>query len=121
MRQTVVAAMIGIALIAPAHAAELDDAFAGVAESFMRGLVQERDVGLVFDYLREALDAAAEGREPPAADRLAQRAGEIGVEAKRRGVIAGHAVLDAIERAAREIVGGSPRPPPTSPMQRSYY
>ena len=121
MRQIVLAAVLGIALTAPAHAVERDDPFSGVAESFMRGLVQERDVGLVVGYLREALDAAADGRDPPPADRLVRRADEIGTEAKRRGVIAGHAVLDAIELVVRGILGEPPRLAPTRPLPRGPY
>jgi hypothetical protein len=68
------------------------------------GLVQERDVTLVFGYLREALSAAVEGRDviPPPPEELTQRAEVLGDGMKRRGAAVGRALLDAIESAVRE-------------------
>ena len=108
MRRIVIAFVVGLSFAAPAYAH--DDPVGAIAESFLRGLVQERDIGLVFDYLRESLDAAAEGREVPPPERLRQRAEAIGSEAKRRGAVAGHAVLDVIEQSVREIFRNPPPP-----------
>jgi hypothetical protein len=113
MRHYAVATLLTLSLFTSAHAADdpLDAAIGAVTQS----LVQERDVDLVFDYLREAFDGAMQGREvaPPAA--LTQRAEAIAEEAKRRGAIAGRALLDAIERAIRE----SMRTPPTGSSRSS--
>jgi hypothetical protein len=100
MKHLLASALIGFCLCVPAHAAAepLDAAIGAITQ----GLIEERDVDLVFGYLHEAFDGALQGREvaPPAA--LTQRAEAIGDEAKRRGAVAGHALLDAIERAIRE-------------------
>ena len=116
MRRLLITALIGFGLCFPAHAAG-DDPLGAIGESFVRGLVHERDVALVFDYLREALDAAADGRDPPAADRILERGEAIGVEAKRRGVVAGRAVLDAIEQSVRDLFRDRRLAPPL-PQQR---
>jgi hypothetical protein len=109
-----------------AHAAPADDPVGVAAESFMRGLVQEEDVGLVFGYLREALAAAAAGREAPPPDRVMQRAEAIQQEAARRGVIAGRVLLDALEQSVRDMVRNIPRAydtprEPPRPLQRIQY
>ena len=88
------AALIGIALIAPAHA----------AEPFIGGVVKESDVTLLFDYLRDAMSAAFQGREAAPPEALARRAEEIAVEARRHGEIAARAALDAIEHDLREAM-----------------
>jgi hypothetical protein len=102
MRHLATAALLSFAM--SAHAAPPDDPLETIAGSFMQGLVQEQDVGVVFGYLREAFDAAVEGREPPPPEALTRRAEAIGEEAKRRGAIAGRAVLDAIERSIRDAM-----------------
>ena len=96
MRRLAAAAFIGIFLCAPAS-----------ADAFFGGVVKESDVSLVFDYMREAMAAAFQGREvaPPAA--LTRRAEAIAEEAKRSGEIAARAALDAIEREIRESMRGS--------------
>jgi hypothetical protein len=66
------------------------------------GIVQEKDVGLFFDYLRNALQAAVDGREAQPPEELVQRAEAIGEEVKRRGAAAARAVIDAIEQSVRE-------------------
>ena len=84
------------------------------------GVVEERDVGLVFDYLREALDAAVEGREPPAADEIARRTEAIGEDLARRGAAAARVFVDVIEKHVREgMRERAPRPAlPPSPTSR---
>ena len=99
-----------LALSSPAHAGDSDDPFAAPAGAFGRGLVQEEDVGLFFGYLREALSAAAEGRDAPVSDKLARRAEEIGERAKQRGVVAGRALLDVLEASVRDIFRDSQAP-----------
>jgi hypothetical protein len=74
------------------------------------GIVQQQDIELFFDYLRDAVTAAAEGRpaEPPQA--LARRAQEIGEEMKRHGAAAARALIDALESELREAPREPPRP-----------
>jgi hypothetical protein len=91
MRSIAPAALISLCLCAPAQAEPLSD-----------GLVTESDVGLAFDYLREAMSAAFQGREAAPPEALMQRAEVIAEEAKRRGEVAARAALDAIEREIRE-------------------
>ena len=109
MPRIAIAAVLFFASFAPAHAGDVDDPFAAAAGTFVRGLVQEEDVGLLFGYLREALAAAADGRDAPIPDKLTRRAEEIGERAKQRGVVAGGMLLDAIEASVREMVRELPR------------
>src|SRR5438128_1385948 len=104
MKRIATAALLGFALASQAHAAPAGDPVAAAAESFVRGLVQEEDVALFFGYMREALDAAAAGREPPPPDRLEKRVEAIQKEAVQRGAIAGRVLLDVFEREVRDIV-----------------
>jgi hypothetical protein len=91
MRHFAAAALTSLLLCAPAH-----------AEPLAGGLVKESDVGLVFDYLREAMLGAFRGREVAPPDAIKRRAEAIAEEAKRRGEIAARGALDAIEREIRE-------------------
>ena len=84
------AALLTLFLAAPARAEPLV------------GVITESDVGLVFDYLREAMSAAFQGREIAPPEALIRRAEAIADEAKRRGEIAARAAIDAIEREVRE-------------------
>ena len=101
MRQ-LAATLIGLSLCAPAQAAPPDDPVDAAIGCFLHGLVDERDVALVFGYLREAFDGALHGREvaPPRA--LTQRAEIIADEVKRCAAIAAQEMVDAIERSIRE-------------------
>ena len=99
MRRSAVAALLGLTLCASVHA---HDSRRPLPEALLDGIVQERDVSLVFDYLRQALTAAMDGRETAAPEELAQRAEAIGAEVKRRGAAAAHALLDAVEAGVRE-------------------
>ena len=110
MRHYAAAAAIAFTLSVPAHAA--GDPIDAAIGSLLHGLVHERDVGLLFGYLHQAFDGALEGREVPPPAALAQRAEEIGDDAKRRGATAGHAILDAIERSIRESMR-APRAQPS--------
>jgi hypothetical protein len=110
MRGIAIALTLFFALCAPAHAGDADEPFAAAAGSFVHGLVQEEDIGLVFGYLREALSAAAEGRDAPVPDTLARRAEAIGERAKQRAVVAGRVLLDVLEASVREIFRDPPQP-----------
>ena len=115
MRCMAIAGMLGLALCGGALAHE---PHAG-RDALLGGIVQERDVGLVFGYLREALGAAIEGRDASPPEELTRRADAIGSEIKRRGAAAARAVIDAMERNVRESLR-EPRPalPPSYPPPR---
>ena len=116
MRRIVCTVLAGFAMSMAAHAGAASEPPSPL-DAFADGLVQEQDVGLVFDYLRDALGAAVAGREPaPPPDELRQRAQTVAEEMKRRGEIAARALLDAIERSIRENVRSVP---PTSSSQRT--
>jgi hypothetical protein len=118
MERLVSAAVLVLALSSAAYANDSGPRPPPV-DALLGGIVQERDVGLVFDYLREALRAAVDGREapqPPA--ELTRRAEAIGEEVKRRGAAAAQAAIDAIEKSVRESMREPRRLPPTSPAQR---
>jgi len=104
MRCLAFAALLGVALSSSAHATDRDAPPAAGPADVFGGIVQERDVSLIFGYFREALSAAVEGRDviPPPPEELIQRAEVLGGEMKRRGAAAGRAILDAIEGAVRE-------------------
>jgi len=118
MKRTVIAVLLGVTLSASAYAHEPRGP---LGESIFGGIVQERDVGLVFGYLREALSAAVEGREAAPPSELVERAESMGEELKRRGAAAGRAVLDAIEQSVREGMRDIPRSaPPALPPSSTY-
>ena len=85
MRKLIVAAILMAGVTAPARA----EPFA--PEALFSGIVQERDVSLLFSYFREAFAAALQGREARPPYELQQRAEAIADEVKRRGAIAGFA------------------------------
>ena len=113
---------VGLAVVAFSTSAYAHDPRLPAPESILGGIVQERDVDLVFDYLRDALSAAVLGRDAPAPPReLEQRAEAIGEEMKRRGAAAARVFIDVIEKSVREGLSDPPqRPalPPTYPRQR---
>ncbi|HZN24637.1 MAG TPA: hypothetical protein VFB75_10450 [Burkholderiales bacterium] len=115
MKRLIAAAFLGLAVFSSAYAQE---SRRPSSDSFLGGIVQERDVGLVFDYLRDALNAAMEGRDAPSPDELTRRAEAIGDEVKRRGAAAARAAIDAIEQSVREAMREPRRvTPPTSLQQ----
>ena len=118
MRRSLIAGLTALTLSAPVAAAGEGDSSRAPADGLFAGIVQERDVALAFDYLRDAVSAAVEGREPPRADELTQRAEAIGEDMKRRGAAAARAVLDAIERSVVEGMREPRRAPPTRQYQR---
>lgn len=67
--------------------------------------IREEDVGAFFTFLRQSLDAAAEGKKPPELPPdLARRAEEIGRQMKREGTEASRILLDEVEREMREML-----------------
>lgn len=90
-------------------------------QTLFQGLIRERDVTLVFDYLRLAAAAVVAGREAPPPEELRKRAGKLGEEIRMRGALAGLVLLSALEENAKRMVReGMARParpklPPTVP------
>jgi hypothetical protein len=119
VKRFAIAAILAALLAANTYAQERDRSPLPLIDSIFSGLIQEQDVALAFRYFRESLDAALEGREPPAPDALIQRSEVIGDELKRRGGAAARSMLDAIEAILRERVREPSRlPPPSSPGER---
>ena len=100
LKITALAAVAAFSL--PAQAQER----ASLPEALFGGIVQERDVALAFSFLHQALDGALQGREIQPPEELARRADEIGDEVRQRGAAAAHALLEALERRARNAVRG---------------
>lgn len=105
-----------------AHDGRTDFPAAPVPQRLMHGAIQESDVTLLFDYLRDAIRAAAEGRDPPAPPReLEKRAEELGTELKTRGTLAALLLLSTVEKQVSALIREAvppPRPkalPPTVP------
>ena len=118
MKRAVIAGLLGMTLCASAYG---HDPRRPLPESIFGGIVQERDIGLVFGYLREALSAAIQGREAAPPDEIMQRAESMGEELKRRGAAAGRALIDAIEQSVREGLRDAPRSaPPALPPSSAY-
>ena len=118
MRPISLALVLALSLSAPVFAHERA---APLPEDLFGGIVHERDVSLLFDYLRDAARAAIEGREAPPPDVLTHRAEEITGEVKRRSGIAARMFIDLIERSVREGMREQPRQPqlpPAYPRQR---
>ncbi len=69
------------------------------------GLVTEEDVAQLFAHLRASMRAAAEGRQPPPfPEALGRRLEAAGGELQVRGLIAGIALTQFVERAVRDAV-----------------
>ena len=90
----------------------------------LRGLVSEEDVTALFDYLRNALIAASEGRAAPMPDELRQRLEMLGADLKLRGTIGGLLLLKSLEAEVKQWLRETPPaapqvPPPGSPYERS--
>ena len=106
-----------------AHDERSQDPFSAIdPQVLLRGALQESDVSLLLDYVRAALRAAAEGREPPPPPAaLERRAEELGGELRARGTLAGLLLLSAMEAQAKALLReGLPPPrrqalPPTVP------
>jgi hypothetical protein len=121
LRAALLAALAGAA---PAwgHDERGPDARSGaIAESLLQAGLREQDVAMLFDYLRGAIEAAAEGRDPgPPPPELRERAEALGAELKARGTLAALLALSTLEQelkalARRAPPAERPRLPPTVP------
>jgi hypothetical protein len=122
MRRHIAAAALaallsGAAGAAPPETPELPDP--GI---LLRGLVDEAQVSAVFDYLRNALIAAAEGRDGPVPEILRRELDRIDADVKLRGTLAGLLLLKQLEAQVRSLLVPPPREPAlpgTAPYQRT--
>lgn len=100
---------LGVALSSPVFAGERDPLMRVEPlldpQVLFGGLVTEQDVSLVFTYWRAAMQAAAEGREPPPfPEALSHRLDTAGNQLRLRGILAGLALSHAMEGAVRDAV-----------------
>ena len=116
LRQLGLAAALAATCATPARADH--DTGPALAEELFNGLVQERDVSLVFSFLREAWRASLQGREARPPYELEQRGNALAEELKRRGATIGERMIDAIEKSVREELRRKPLPPPSGAYQR---
>ena len=116
----IVALCAGLAAAIPAAAEDARDAPALPApEQVLRGLVRERDVSLLFDFVRESLAAAVHGREaPPVPEELTGRAEALGHALKAQGALAALALLAVLEQRAKQALREAPAPRPVLPPTR---
>ena len=107
----------GLAVAAPAAADDAGDAPASTgAEQILRGLVRERDVSLLVDFVRESLIAGIHGHEPPPVpDELTGRAEVLGQALKAQGALAALELLAALEQRAKQALREAPTPRPVLP------
>jgi len=111
-RSLIAAAALGLALVVPAYAdnrnpfTEFDARLEQLLtpQAWLKGMITEADVQLLFAYLKASLLAASQGKELPVPPELNQRAEAIGRELKLQGVLTGLLLLDAFEAAARQAV-----------------
>ena len=108
-----VALLIGSAL--PVAASAAPDLDALDPHRLVQGLVSEEQVGVLFDYLRSALIAAAEGREGPVPEVLRREIDRIDADVKLRGTLAGLLLLKSLEAEVKELVRSPGRAAPPSP------
>ena len=89
----------------------------------LHALVDEQQVAAVFEYLRNALIAAAEGREGPVPELLRRELDRIDADLKLRGTLAGLLMLKSLEAEIRQLLRDtqppSGLPAPIPPYQRS--
>ncbi len=110
--------MLGAMLPVTAQAAEpVPPARAEVSPELrmlLGGVVTENDVNQLFAHLRASMQAASEGRQPPPfPEALGKRLEAAGSELQLRGLIAGMALTQFVERAVRDAVREL-APPPAS-------
>lgn len=114
LRMMMLAAMLSVPALAaePVPPARLE--VSPELRMLLGGVVTEDDVGQLFAHLRASMRAAAEGRPPPPfPEALGKRLEAAGSELQLRGLIAGMALTQFVERAVRDAVREL-APPPAS-------
>lgn len=119
------AVVAGLALSVSAFAADgrEQEARARIeTQRIFQDTIRESDLRLLFDYLRAAALAAAEGREvPPPPEELQKRAEILAGELKTRGMLAALLALSVVEGKAKELLRERRAPqrpalPPVTPF-----
>jgi hypothetical protein len=110
--------LLGLACSVPSHAqqlsgpaARLDAQLEAMFErgEWLKGVVTEEDVSLLFAHLRAVLLATSTGAPPPVASvELNRRLEAIGKELKGRGMLVGLLLLNSMEAQAKELVREAP-------------
>jgi hypothetical protein len=113
------AALLGASVTASSHGDRVETPS---LHGSQQAAIQENDVSLLLDYLRAAIRAASEGREPPPPPReLGKRIEELGSELRARGALTAFSFLRALEEHTQALLQNQappPRPrflPPTVP------
>jgi hypothetical protein len=90
-------------------------------EQIIRSMVRERDLTLLFEFARESLRSAIEGREaPPVPEELTERAEALARAVRTQGALAALALLAALEQRAKQALREAPAPRPALPPTRPY-
>lgn len=115
LQRTLLILMLGTMLPATTLAAEPVPPRVEVSPELrmlLGGLVTEGDVVQLFEHLRASMRATAEGRPPPPfPEALGKRLEAAGGELQLRGLIAGMALTQFVERAVRDAVRELAPPP----------
>jgi len=114
LRFALLALVLGWSAVAFADRADADIRSQTLAPSLVQGAIQESDISLLLDYLRAAIRAASEGREPPSPPReLERRMNELGSEIKAHGTLAALVLLQTLEEQVKALLReGTPARPP---------
>ena len=125
LRLHAAAATLGIVMCGSAAAAPLQLDVPDMLDPrvLLHALVTDEQVAAMFEYLRSALIAAAEGREGPVPEIVRRELDRIDADVKLRGTIAGLLALKSLEAEIREFLQDTEPPPrlpaPVAPYQRS--
>jgi hypothetical protein len=119
------AAVVLLGCVLCGSAAAAPPEIPGVVDSrvLLHALVDEAQVAAAFDFLRNALVAAAEGREGPVPEILRRELDRIDADVKLRGTLAGLLMLKSLEAEIRQLLRDAQPPPrmpePVPPYQRT--
>lgn len=102
LRATVLSGLVACSVVVEAREPDAFDS--ATYEPLFQGLIYEHDLELLLGYVRRAIQAIAEGREPPAPPpELETRAGELAAQLKARGTLAAFMVLSLLEEQAKAL------------------
>jgi hypothetical protein len=114
------AVLLGCVLCGSAAAAPPD--IPGIVDPrvLLHALVDEAQVAAAFDVLRNALIAAAEGREGAVPEILRREIDRIDADVKLRGTVAGLLMLKSLEAEILQLLKDT-QPPPRMPEAAPPY
>jgi hypothetical protein len=104
--------LLGCVLGGSATAAPLDLPDVIDPRVLLHALVNEQQVAAAFEYLRNALIAAAEDRDGPVPEILRRELDRIDADAKLRGTVAGLLMLKSLEAEILQLLKNTQPPPP---------